>query len=206
MVMTFISFIHSFSFTVIYSFTCQLTHIFTLQAYAKKALHAGSKKQVYEVEEGAAPFFSCPPLCSPFPHPWDQRMTLVALSKDIAHLLLPSLASIILPSLLSRSEPSSPSALDSSRVCRGFTPFDIPGKYHARVQSHLSCVQLCASLWTVAPQAPLFTGLSRQGSWNGLPCPPNTGIEPTSLTSPVLAGKFFATSKIQCFNQSQMDV
>lgn len=119
MVMTFISFIHSFSFTVIYSFTCQLTHIFTLQAYVKKVLQAGSKKQVYEVEEGAAPFFSCPPLCSPFPHPWDQCMTLVALSKDVAYLLLPSLASIILPSLLSWSEPSSPSALDSSRECAG---------------------------------------------------------------------------------------
>ena len=60
MVMTFISFIHSFNFTVIYSFTCQLTHIFTLETYAKNALHAGSKKQVNEVEEGASLGFFLP--------------------------------------------------------------------------------------------------------------------------------------------------
>ena len=35
--------------------------------------------------------------------------------------------------------------------------------------------------------------------WSGLPCPPpgdlrNAGIEPMSLTFPVLAGKFFTTS------------
>ena len=42
-------------------------------------------------------------------------------------------------------------------------------------------------------------GLSRQGYWSGLPCPPsgdlpNPGIEPVSLTSPALAGRFFTTS------------
>ena len=53
--------------------------------------------------------------------------------------------------------------------------------------------------WTVAHQAPLSTGLSRQEYWRGLPLPtpgdlPNPGIEPTSLTSPALAGRFFTTS------------
>ena len=53
--------------------------------------------------------------------------------------------------------------------------------------------------WTVARQAPLSMGLSRQGYWRGLPCPPpgdlpDPGIEPTSLTSPPLAGRFFTTS------------
>ena len=37
--------------------------------------------------------------------------------------------------------------------------------------------------WTIAHQAPLSVGLSRQECWSGLPCPPpgdlpNPGIEP----------------------------
>ena len=55
----------------------------------------------------------------------------------------------------------------------------------------LSCfsrVQLCATPWTVAQQAPLSLGFSRQEYWSGLPCPPlgdlpNPGMEPTSLMS-----------------------
>ena len=66
----------------------------------------------------------------------------------------------------------------------------------------LSCfgsVQLFATLWTVAHQAPLSMGFSRQEYWRGLPCPPprdlpNPGIEPSSLMSPALAGRFFTTS------------
>ena len=55
------------------------------------------------------------------------------------------------------------------------------------VQS-LSCIQLFATLWTVAHQAPLSVGFSRQEYWSGLPCSPpgdlsNTGIESTSLRS-----------------------
>ena len=46
--------------------------------------------------------------------------------------------------------------------------------------------------WTVAHQAPLSMGFSRQEYWSGLPCPPpgdpyNPAIEPMSLTSPALA-------------------
>ena len=53
--------------------------------------------------------------------------------------------------------------------------------------SVLSRVQLLADLWTVARQAPLSLGLSRQKYWSGLPCPPprglpNPGIEPRSPT------------------------
>ena len=49
----------------------------------------------------------------------------------------------------------------------------------------LSCVQLFASPWTVARQAPLSMGFSRQEYWSGLPFPspgdlPNPGIEPGS--------------------------
>ena len=51
----------------------------------------------------------------------------------------------------------------------------------------------------MAQQTPLSMGFSRQGYWNGSPCPspgdlPNPGIEPTSLTSPVSAGGFFIPS------------
>ena len=37
--------------------------------------------------------------------------------------------------------------------------------------SRFSCVQLCATLWTVAHQAPLPTGFSRHEYWSGLPFP-----------------------------------
>ena len=62
----------------------------------------------------------------------------------------------------------------------------------------LSHVQLFATLWTVAYQAPLSMGFSRQESWSGLPCPPwgdlpDPGIEPASLTSVTLEGRFFTT-------------
>ena len=65
--------------------------------------------------------------------------------------------------------------------------------------SCFSCVQLFATVWTIAPQAPLSVGSSRQEYWSGLSCPPpgdliDPGIEPSSLTSPVLAGDFFTTS------------
>ena len=39
------------------------------------------------------------------------------------------------------------------------------------VLSRISHVWLCATLWTVAHQAPLTTGFSRQGYWSGLPFP-----------------------------------
>ena len=62
------------------------------------------------------------------------------------------------------------------------------------VLSHLGRVRLYAMLWTVARQAPLSMGLSRQEYWSGLPCPSprdlsDPGIKPSSLISPALAGK-----------------
>ena len=64
--------------------------------------------------------------------------------------------------------------------------------------SQFSHVQLFATLWTVAHQVPLSMGFPRQECWSGLPCPslgdlPNPGIKLLSLTSPALAGGFFAT-------------
>ena len=43
----------------------------------------------------------------------------------------------------------------------------------------LSCVQLFATPWTVACQAPLFTEFSRQEYWSGLPFPSPGGVFPT---------------------------
>ena len=78
----------------------------------------------------------------------------------------------------------------------GPTIIRLPLPYKARNQSELvqasslvlvaqSCPTLCDPR-TVAHQAPLSMGFSRQESWSGLPCPPpgdlpNPGIEPSSL-------------------------
>ena len=56
-----------------------------------------------------------------------------------------------------------------------FSGYDEHGAVHAK---SLSCVQLFATLWTVACQAPLSMGFSRQKHLNGLQCPP-PGIFPT---------------------------
>ena len=51
----------------------------------------------------------------------------------------------------------------------------------------LSQVPLFANPWTLAHQAPLSMGFSREENWSGLSCPPpgdlpNPGIEPRSPT------------------------
>ena len=46
-----------------------------------------------------------------------------------------------------------------------------PTPMHACMLSRFGRVQLCATLWTAAHQAPLCTGFSRQGYWSGLPIP-----------------------------------
>ena len=69
------------------------------------------------------------------------------------------------------------------------------------MQSELSCfsrVQRFVTPWTVAHQAPLSMGFSRQEYWGELPCPPpgdlpDPGIEPKSLMPSALAGEFFTT-------------
>ena len=65
----------------------------------------------------------------------------------------------------------------------------------------LSCILLFATPWIVDYQAPLSMRFSRQEYWRRLPCPPSgdlldPGIEPTSLTSPAMAGGFFTTRTI----------
>ena len=68
---------------------------------------------------------------------------------------------------------------------------------------------LFAAPGTIAGQAPLSMGFSRQEYCNGLPCPPpgnlpGPGIKPTFLISSALAGGFFTistTCKIELMNK-----
>ena len=67
---------------------------------------------------------------------------------------------------------------------------------------HAQLLQLCPTLcdpMTIACQASLSTGFSKQEYWNGLPYPPpggllHPGIKPVSLMSPALADRFPTTS------------
>ena len=67
---------------------------------------------------------------------------------------------------------------------------------HACMPSRFSRFLLFMTQWTVAHQAPLSMGFSRWEYWSGLPFPPPgdlplPGIEPASLLSSALAGRFF---------------
>ena len=78
----------------------------------------------------------------------------------------------------------------------------------ARAKSLRSSLTLCSPMDCVAHQAPLSMGFSSQECWSGLPCPPpgdlsppgdtghlpEPGIEPVSLASPALAGRFFTNN------------
>ena len=91
-------------------------------------------------------------------------------------------------------------------VCNGLSvPWQLQktsGLYtspHICVLSSFSRIQLFASPRTIAHQAPLPMGFSRQEYCSRLPCPPpgdlpDPGIEPMSLMSPALVGRFFTTS------------
>ena len=63
----------------------------------------------------------------------------------------------------------------------------------------LSCFSHSDSVTPWTHQSPLSMRFSRQEYWSGLPCPspdnlPDPGIEPVSLKSPALVGRFFTTS------------
>ena len=81
-----------------------------------------------------------------------------------------------------------------------FNPPSGPGRSASLLLlSCFSCVWLFVTPWTVACQALLFMRFSMQEHWSGLLCPPSgdlpyPGIQPASLTSPALAGRFFTTS------------
>ena len=72
---------------------------------------------------------------------------------------------------------------------------------HACMLRCFSCVQLFATPWTIAHQAPLTLGFSRQEYWSGLPRPPpgdlpNTRTEPAPLPTPAQADRFFTTNHL----------
>ena len=66
------------------------------------------------------------------------------------------------------------------------------------VLSRFSRIWLFVTPCSVAFQAPLSMGFSRQEYWSGLPCTspgdlPKPGIKPLCLMSPALTGRFFTT-------------
>ena len=66
---------------------------------------------------------------------------------------------------------------------------------HVYMLCRFSHVWLCASPWTVACQAALSMGFSRQEYWTGFPCPspgdlPKQEMEPEPLTYPALVGRW----------------
>ena len=73
---------------------------------------------------------------------------------------------------------------------------------HVYEISCFSHVRLCATPQTVAHQAPLSMGLSRQEYWSGLPLLPlgdlpDPGIQPTSSVSPVLQADSLPTGSLE---------
>ena len=95
--------------------------------------------------------------------------------------------------------PSLPSGQDSWRAGNMCYSSLSPPALSTCMLSCFSHVRLCATPWTVACQAPLSMGFSRQEYWSGVPFPslgdlPDPGINPASLMSPALPALFFTTS------------
>ena len=72
-------------------------------------------------------------------------------------------------------------------------------KKDVSVLSRFSCVRLCATLWTVASQAPLSMGIFQARILEWVAMPSSRGSSPIqglnlSLLSPALAGGFFTAS------------
>ena len=93
---------------------------------------------------------------------------------------------------------SSVKALLGARLCAQTFPYWSTRYCEYKYVCVLSRVQLFATLYTVARQAPLCMGFSRQEYQKGLPCPPpghlpDPGIDLVSLMPPALAGGFFTT-------------
>ena len=81
----------------------------------------------------------------------------------------------------------------SQKRTRNLLPKDL------NILKSLSHVRFFGTPWTVAYQALLSMGFSRQEYWSGLPflSPgdlPNPGIEPASLASPALVSGLFTAS------------
>ena len=86
------------------------------------------------------------------------------------------------------SQESSPRVFSNTTVCKliYFKTF-FSYTLHARLVTSVM-LKLCETPWTIAHQASLSMGFSRQEYWSGLPSPPlgdlpDLGAKPTSLTS-----------------------
>ena len=79
----------------------------------------------------------------------------------------------------------------------GCTSFQLRLSESSLLVAPLTIFQLlCATPWTVAHQAPLSMGFSRQEYWSGLPLPPpgdlpDPRLKPTSNASPALTGSLY---------------
>ena len=72
-------------------------------------------------------------------------------------------------------------------------------KFITYICANSICVWLFVTLWSVSLPASSVYEISRQEYWSGLPCPPpgalpDPGIEPASLKTLALAGRFFTTN------------
>ena len=94
---------------------------------------------------------------------------------------------------------SGPLGDGDTAVTKTYNDHDLTGRaYYVCVLVTQSCLTLCKPM-DLAHQAPLSMGFSRQECWSRMPCPcpedlPKPGIEPVSLTSLALAGRFLTTS------------
>ena len=78
----------------------------------------------------------------------------------------------------------------------------------SHLRSVTRCVQLFATPWTVAPQAPLSMEFSRQAYWIQLPLPspgdlPDPRIEPVS---PALQAAALASELVVCWGPNKYSV
>ena len=86
----------------------------------------------------------------------------------------------------------------TEKVSKSSVAFLLVFLYSWVLAQSLSHVWLCDPTNCNPPGSPLSMGFSRQEYWSGLPFPtpgdlPDSGIEPVSLASPALAGRFFTT-------------
>ena len=136
--------------------------------------------------------FASPPLAMPF-NRGGKQTAAKAHTHTHSHSIMPPF-------------PTSPTPPPGKTRCETPLPRKPLHRLYRSLASPCACllsrfnhVRLFATPWTVACQAPLSMGFSRQEHWSGLPCPPpgnlpNPGIEPSSLMSPALVGRFFTTS------------
>ena len=99
--------------------------------------------------------------------------------------------------LFPEDSPGKNTGVDCHALLQGIFPTQFNYIFNLCMLSRFSCVLLSVTTWTVH-QAPLSTGFSRQEHWN------EPGIEPMSLKSPALTGRFFTTSITWEANSSRL--